>query len=310
MNLSKSGVLPVSHNTEIVDATCPIAEIRTGVDLGRRAAHYREKSAAAVIEVARCVYAAHDRWYAPWQKVGRPGVKLKERINAERQWNDFLGECGWNFKKHAKLIRRYAQIGRRANLLSANSANLPGCLETLAAITDPKIPEEGVSRLAAGLTPEFTTRDAKRAVQALGAGDAAQKPDPEALNSSPPGGDTVSSPAVANRSGSMTDRALKIDLSEENAVVVAVVVALADLLDISNVKLPKADLFDGRLAKAVTALKASSEFQSMGELLSKLKTDLNGEALESAFGTYRRSTAGRRKQPAFGLSRSRIRSVA
>jgi hypothetical protein len=255
--MGKIAVLPLDDEEWLVAPKTSARSIRSGRELGIRATHYRTKTTEGLLEVARCVYEAHNRWYAPWKAIGRPKRKVRDkyRLSAARQWQDFLTETGWKFSKHAKLIGRLAQIGERAQLLKSNSANLPNSLEALALLTGKALTNKVVERVASQLSAASTAHDTLQAIESV-TGTRAVK-------------------SVAGRDGADLARYVR-DGSDRAIVLRAALIALGEVL---NIRAPSES--DDRTMFVIEALRDSNEVQALGKLLARLVSELRETESES-----------------------------
>ena len=89
---------------------------------------------------------------------------------------------------------------------------------------------------------------------------------------------------------------LKIDLNEDHLFLLALVVAVGDVLGVPDVSPADENLFEGRLAKAIATLQGFPEFEALRNLVSKLETDRRRDALKVAVEAQRRSFPTRRGQ--------------
>jgi hypothetical protein len=255
--MGKIAVLPLDDEEWLVAPKTSARSIRSGRELGIRATHYRTKTTEGLLEVARCVYEAHNRWYAPWNPVGRPKRKrkTKERIAAELQWQHFLTETGWKFPKHAKLIGRLAQIGERAQLLKSNSANLPNSLEALALLTGKALTNKVVERVAAQLSAASTAHDTLQTIERV----------------------TGTRPVRSVARGDSADLARYVRDGGDRAIVLrAALIALGEVL---NVTAPSKT--DDLTMFVIAALRESNEVRALGTVLTRLVSDLREKALQS-----------------------------
>jgi D-serine deaminase-like pyridoxal phosphate-dependent protein len=242
-----------SNNADYLSA--PVDTIKTGIELGQRVSVGLGKSVQSILDVACCVSRACALWYEPWRTVGRK-KKSRERKAADKHWEDFLTEAGWDFPRHAKLIGKLATIGNRAQLLSVNSANLPNSVETLALISDKSIPSDQVARVVAGLSAASTTRNAMTVMKKLGI-EAPKKPAKNALYG----------PSLT----------VKATIAEDNIVQLAAFLALSRHLKFD---LPDLSLLDELRDQVLADLKTIEEHPLFQDFVSFIDSDTASRSLK------------------------------
>jgi len=136
----------------------------TGRDLGLIAAGARQKSAEAFLELGRYVNFAYELWYEPWKKVGRKQKKrLKEAVEAETNWTDFLDELGYgDFKRYNKQIRQLAAIGKKYDALKTYLDRLPDSQSALYTLVNKVDKDQDFASLLQQCSKDFTAADVKR----------------------------------------------------------------------------------------------------------------------------------------------------
>ena len=136
----------------------------TGRDLGLIAAGARQKSAEAFLELGRYVNFAYELWYEPWKKVGRKQKKrLKEAVDAETNWTDFLDELGYgDFKRYNKQIRQLAAIGKKYDALKTYLDRLPDSQSALYTLVNKVDKDQDFASLLQQCSKDFTAADVKK----------------------------------------------------------------------------------------------------------------------------------------------------
>jgi hypothetical protein len=136
----------------------------TGRDLGLIAATVRQKSAEAFLELGRMVNWAYELWYEPWKKVGRKQKKrLKEAVEAEANWNDFLDELGYSdFKRYNKQIRQLAAIGKKYDALKTFLDRLPESQSALYTLVNKVDKDQDFASVLQQCSKDFTAADVKK----------------------------------------------------------------------------------------------------------------------------------------------------
>ena len=134
-----------------------------GRDLGYIAAGVRQKSAEAFLELGRYVNIAYELWYEPWKKVGRKQKnRLKEAIDAETNWNDFLDELGYSdFQRYNKQIRQLVAIGKRYDALKTYLDHLPESQSALYTLVNKVEKDQDFSLVLEKCSKDFTAADVK-----------------------------------------------------------------------------------------------------------------------------------------------------
>jgi hypothetical protein len=135
-----------------------------GKDLGYLAAQVRQKSAEAFLELGRYVNFAYELWYEPWKKVGRKQKKrVKEAIEAETNWNDFLNELGYSdFRRYNKQIRQLVAIGKRYDALKTFLDHLPESQSALYTLVNKVEKDQDFAAILENCSKDFTANDVKK----------------------------------------------------------------------------------------------------------------------------------------------------
>jgi hypothetical protein len=151
----KGGLLPIEIGKNV--------ERASGKELGFLAFSAKTKTAEALLEFSYYVYSAYSRFYEPWKKVGRKGSKrIKEALEADRNWEEFLKEMGWeDFKRHQKQIRQFALIGRKAKVLDSVVTELPNTVSTLAVICKSVDDDKTLKKIAKQCSSDTTAKEAR-----------------------------------------------------------------------------------------------------------------------------------------------------
>ena len=136
----------------------------TGRDLGLIAAGARQKSAEAFLELGRYVNFAYELWYEPWKKVGRKQKnRIKEAVQAERNWTDFLDELGYgDFKRYNKQIRQLAAIGKKYDALKSYLDRLPDSQSALYLLVNKVDKDQDFASLLQQCSKDFAAVDVKK----------------------------------------------------------------------------------------------------------------------------------------------------
>lgn len=136
----------------------------SGRDLGFIAAQVRQKSAEAFLELGRYVNFAYELWYEPWKKVGRKQKKrIREAIEAETNWNDFLDELGYgDFKRYNKQIRQLAAIGKKYDALKTFLDRLPESQSALYTLVNKVEKDQDFASVLQQCSKDFTAADVKK----------------------------------------------------------------------------------------------------------------------------------------------------
>lgn len=136
----------------------------SGREIGHRANIARAKTAESLLEFARFVHAAYSRFYEPWKSVGRKSKKRTvEAKNAQRDWEDFLTELGWeDFSRHQKTVRELAAIGAKYDVLIHKSDSLPNTVSALTVLVKQSKTERQLLSAVNKCSPETTAAEVKQ----------------------------------------------------------------------------------------------------------------------------------------------------
>lgn len=136
----------------------------SGREIGHFANIARAKTAESLLEFARFVHAAYSRFYEPWKSVGRKSKKRTvEAKNAQRDWEDFLTELGWeDFSRHQKTVRELAAIGAKYDLLIQKSDSLPNTVSALKVLVKESKTERQLLSAVNKCSPETTAAEVKQ----------------------------------------------------------------------------------------------------------------------------------------------------
>lgn len=135
----------------------------SGKELGVQAAVVRKKSAEAFLELGLIVNWAYELWYEPYKSTGRKKTKKsREFQDAERNWNDFLGELGYDdFKRYNKTIRQLNAIGKNYDSLKVHLDKLPESQSALYLLVSKAEKNKNFSALMNKCSKEMTAKEIK-----------------------------------------------------------------------------------------------------------------------------------------------------
>jgi len=135
----------------------------SGKELGIQAAVVRKKSAEAFLELGLMVNWAYELWYEPYKSIGRKKKKKSRDFqDAERNWNDFLGELGYDdFKRYNKTIRQLNAIGKNYDSLKAHLDKLPESQSALYLLVSKAEKNKNFSALMSKCSKEMTAKEIK-----------------------------------------------------------------------------------------------------------------------------------------------------
>jgi hypothetical protein len=138
----------------------------SGEELGQAAHSARIKTARSLIAFSVYVHQAYSRYYEPWKKVGRKSAEqTKDAEVSNRHWQDFLKHLGWSdFPRYQRVIRQFASIGAKAEILEPHASDLPNTVDALSAVCHPDNSDAQIELIAKECSRDTTGADAKRLV--------------------------------------------------------------------------------------------------------------------------------------------------